>query len=64
MAFSPVFLLHIPDFSAKSPPDPGFTAPAGHMTSSCVCLQGFTCSGQEAGGSDEELHGKSRGVGT
>lgn len=44
----------IPTLSAESPPCPSFTVPAPHTTSSCVCPQGVTCSGQEAGGPDEE----------
>lgn len=44
----------IPTLSAESPPCPSFTVPAPHTTSSCVCPQGVTCSGQKAGGPDEE----------
>lgn len=44
----------IPVLSAESPPSPSLTVPALHMTPSCVCPQGFTCSGQEAGRPDEE----------
>lgn len=53
----------IPVLSAKVPPSPSFSVPTPHRTSSYVCPQWFTCSGQEAGEPNEERNCKS-GQGT